>query len=47
MTASFNGHVAVVRVLIEAHADVHSQEEVWYTGQPAHRLCDNSALYIL
>ena len=47
MTASFNGHVAVVRVLIEAHADIHSQEEVWYTGQPVHRLCDDSALYIL
>ena len=30
MTASFNGHVDVVRVLIEAQADVHSQDEVWY-----------------
>ena len=47
MEASFSGHVAVVRVLIEAHADVHSQDKVLYTGQPAHRLCDDSALYIL
>ena len=47
MTASFHGRVAVVRVLIEAHADIHSQDKVWYTGQPAHRLCDDSALYIL
>ena len=38
MTASFDGHVDVVRVLIEAHADVHSQDKVWYTGQPAYRL---------
>ena len=44
MTASFSGHVDVVRVLIEAHADVHSQDKVWYTGQPVHRLCDDSAL---
>ena len=42
--ASFFGHVDVVRVLIEAHADVHLQDEVWYTGQPVHRLCDYSAL---
>ena len=44
MDASFYGHVDVVRVLIEAHADVHSQDKVWYTGQPVHRLCDDSAL---
>ena len=30
MEASYNGHVDVVRVLIEAHGDVHSQENVWY-----------------
>ena len=47
MAASFFGHVDVVCVLIEAHADVHSQNKVWYTGQPAHRLCNDSALYIL
>ena len=45
MTASFYGHVAVVRVLIEAHADIHSQDKVWYTGQPVHRLCDDSVLF--
>ena len=32
--ASFYGHVDVVRVLIEAHADIHSQNKVWYNGQP-------------
>ena len=32
MTASYNGHVDVVCVLIEAHADVHSQNKVWYTA---------------
>ena len=47
IAASFNGHVDVVRVLIEAHADVHSQDKVWYTGQPAHRLCVDRILYIL
>ena len=47
MTASFDGHVDVVRVLIEAHADIHSQDKVWCTGQPAHRLCYDSVLYIL
>ena len=45
--ASQEGQVDVVRVLIEAHADVRSQDKVWYTGQPAHRLCDDSALYVL
>ena len=30
MIASSNGHVDVVRVLIEAHADIHSQDKVWY-----------------
>lgn len=29
MTASFNGHVAVVCMLIVAHADIHSQDEVY------------------
>ena len=47
MTASFYGHVAVLGLLIEAHAGIHSQNKVWYTGQLVHRLCDDSALYIL
>ena len=47
MTASFSGHVDVVRVLIEAHADIHSQNKVEHTGQLVLRLCDDSALYIL
>ena len=28
MIASFNGHVDVVRILIEAHADIHKQDKV-------------------
>ena len=32
MVASFNGHVDVVYVLIDAHADVHLQDKVWYLG---------------
>ena len=42
MTAASNGHVDVVNVLIEAHADIHSQKKVWYTGQPVERLCDDT-----
>ena len=33
MIASLYGHVDVVRALIEAHVDVHSQNKVWYTNQ--------------
>ena len=28
MTASFNGHIDVVRVLIEAHADINKRQKV-------------------
>ena len=38
LAASFLGHVDVVCVLIEAHADVNSQSTVWYSGQPVHRI---------
>ena len=34
MAASFFGYVGVVHVLIEAHADVHSQDKVWYIYWP-------------
>ena len=37
MVASLKGHVDVVCVLIEAHADVHSQDNVWFIGQLVHR----------
>ena len=39
MMASFEGHVDVVHVLIEAHADLHQRtKKVGYTGQAYHRL---------
>jgi len=38
MIASSNGHVDVVRALIEAHADIHSQDKVWYYGILANHL---------
>ena len=38
LAASFLGHVNVVCVLIEAHADVNSQSKVWHSGQPVHRI---------
>lgn len=31
MTASFNGHVDTVRMLIEARAQIDAQEEVCYS----------------
>ena len=30
--AAYNGHVDVVRALIEAHADVHATETVWHVN---------------
>ena len=33
MIASFNGHVDVVRILIEAHADIHKQDKVGCNGK--------------
>lgn len=34
MTASFNGHTHIVRVLMLAQADIYSQNKVWYTDLP-------------
>jgi len=36
MVASLKGHVDVVHVLIEACADVHSEDNVWVIGQLVH-----------
>ena len=46
ITASYSGHVEVVCLLIDAHADIHTQNKVWYTGQPqpVHRLCNSNVL---
>ena len=48
--ASENGRIDVVRVLIEAHADIHSQDKVWSTSpQTVMRVhfCDFLSGYLL
>lgn len=42
MVASSRGHVDVVRVLIEARADIHSQDKVWHILAKQSTDCDDS-----
>ena len=47
MAASFKGHVDIVRALIEAKAQVNTQNEVWLLLPPENTLHNTSSYTVL
>ena len=44
MTASFNGHADIVRILIMANAQIDNQREVWnYTSCTSYAKCTTNS----